>query len=1326
MNKIMHQIATLAILVMMAFTATAQSQGEITGRVLDDKKRPLEFVYVVLVEDDKGKNPTRATPTNADGYYTIKPLSPGKYNVMVKYTGFEIEILSDVQVGAGGKATANFNLDKPKSKDALSKGGAVTIKRNKYVKPLIDKYDNTSGSSTTGEEIKKLATRDVNEVAAAKGGVFLGDNGKISVLGSREDGTQYIIDGVKVNGSPKIASSSIGQLQVMSSGIDAKYGDLVGGVVNITTKDPAGKFAGSVEAITSHFLDNWSYNLANISISGPLVKTKAKDTTFTAKQDRTTILGYFLSGEFQYQRDRSPYLTGMQKISDSSYAKLIATPYRFSSDGSRILQSAELINASDIDTMAYHKNNNEYQARLSGKLNLKISNEYGLTFGGGFDKAVYKQLIDRYTLFNFDNNPSHDDFTYRGFARFRHNIGAAKDTKTAADATAPKAKSVSIGNAYYTFQVDYEKVKNQYYDGDHEYNLWNYGYIGKFERLRAQNVEYKSNEKIFYDSVNYLNMSGYVVASDRDTGVNFTKGTVNALGASITQFYLDMVKDKDAEKYSKTLNAIEQNGGLINGNRSNIFVHGLFHPYARQYNGAAIDRDEEQYRARIDASFDISKTGSGNVNKHAIEFGLEYEQRVLRKYSISPLSLWRLANLQANRHITRNSKEFNPTLHINDGKTQISLQDYVAQLKSGTQTTPFYITDTIVYEQKADAKVQTAFDRNLRSSLGLDVNGTDFIKVDALDPSQMNLNFFSADELLDNWGFTGVTYQGYDPYGNRLSATPSFKDFFTAKDANGNKTRLVDAFRPIYMAGYIQDKFQFEDLSFNVGLRIDRYDANQKVLKDKYSLYAAKTIGDLSSDDVKKFGAAPTNLTSAATVYTDKTENPSKVTGYREGDFWYDPQGNLISSPQSIISASGGNIQPYLLNSGPGSDRFNNMADSAYDPDASFTDFAPKWNFMPRLQFSFPLIKDERGEAKSLFFAHYDILTQRPDANRSFANARDWYLAFGKNFYSAVNNPNLKNQTTIDFQMGFKQLLSANTAITIATYYREFRDQIQFTKVVGAFPKEYFTYGNIDFGTSKGIQIDYEMRPTETNNLRIKVGYTLGFAEGTGSDNRTQFSLIESGNNNLRLISALNYDARHNLTISADYRFGARIDATRSTYVGPTGVWEKILQNFGVNIMANLRSGTPYTEQSNVSNAALISPNIRANTKGNINTARLPSRINVNLKIDKSFVFKTKLIEGRIQKSYDMNVYLQIKNLFNSENVRSVYRYTGNYDDDGYIASAAGLIEIAAKNAELPGSGDSYRDLYKVALGMPTDDGSGRLSNLAAPRTIQFGINFNF
>ena len=50
----------------------------------------------------------------------------------------------------------------------------------------------------------------------------------------------------------------------------------------------------------------------------------------------------------------------------------------------------------------------------------------------------------------------------------------------------------------------------------------------------------------------------------------------------------------------------------------------------------------------------------------------------------------------------------------------------------------------------------------------------------------------------------------------------------------GYYTRPIQAFEPIYISGYVMDKFTFDDIIFNVGVRVDRFDANQQVLKDPY------------------------------------------------------------------------------------------------------------------------------------------------------------------------------------------------------------------------------------------------------------------------------------------------------------------------------------------------------------------------------------------------------------------------------------------------------------------------------------------------------------
>jgi hypothetical protein len=58
------------------------------------------------------------------------------------------------------------------------------------------------------------------------------------------------------------------------------------------------------------------------------------------------------------------------------------------------------------------------------------------------------------------------------------------------------------------------------------------------------------------------------------------------------------------------------------------------------------------------------------------------------------------------------------------------------------------------------------------------------------------------------------------------------------------------------------------------------------------------------------------------------------------------------------------------------------------------------------------------------------------------------------------------------------------------------------------------------------------------------------------------------------------------------------------------------------------------------------------------------------------------------KKRSNVNVYVQMQNLLDAKNIISVYRATGNPDDDGYLTSSAAQNSIDARN-----SPDAFRYL---------------------------------
>jgi outer membrane receptor protein involved in Fe transport len=589
--------------------------------------------------------------------------------------------------------------------------------------------------------------------------------------------------------------------------------------------------------------------------------------------------------------------------------------------------------------------------------------------------------------------------------------------------------------------------------------------------------------------------------------------------------------------------------------------------------------------------------------------------------------------------------------------------------------------DTINYDRLFVADEQSDFDRNLRDALGLDASGTDFIDVDSYDPSTYSISMFSEDELLNN-GSSYAVYYGYDIYGNKNNGDASLSNFFKEEGSQ----RLIAPFNPIYTAGYIQDKFAIDDLIFNVGVRVDRYDANQKVLKDQHLLYSAYTAG--ADMDLINSTDIPSTIGNDYVVYVDDVDNPSAIVGYRnnDGDTWYNAEGLAISDPSLLAEAAGGNIAPYLKDA-------ESAARGIVNVNEVFEDYTPQVVFMPRIAFSFP-ISDE-----AQFFAHYDVLTQRPPEGNRLEPVD--YLFMADRVGARLNNPNLKPEKNVDYELGFAKTLSLKSALKISAFYKELRDMVQITNVLSAYPAQYYTYGNIDFSTVKGMSVNYDLR--RTNNVQMTANYTLQFADGTGSSATSGADLAETGQPNLRTLSPLDYDQRHAVSASVDYHYGEGKD-----YNGPLLFGAKVFENAGANVMLSAGSGTPYSKQSNITQEAASGINDRSTLEGSLNGSRLPWQFRINAKVNKEFEIK-----WSDKKSSRLNVYVQVQNLLDAKNIMSVYRATGNPDDDGYLTSAAAQNSINGRNDP-----ESFRYLYSLAVNNP--------SHYSLPRMWRAGISFQF
>jgi outer membrane receptor protein involved in Fe transport len=1232
---IRNLLLTIGLLLTAGLSVFAQS-GSLSGKVIDkDTKEPIPFVNIIV---ELGGTQAGGSSSDFDGKYTIKPISPGKYDIKATFVGYKPVLIKGVII----KSDQITFWDIPMESTMIN---IETFEVIDYKVPLIDKDKTSVGATVTSEEIAKMPNRSANAIATTVGGVFSADGERGSVRGQRAEGTVMYIDGIRVRGSSSLPESAIEQVSVILSGVPAQYGDATGGIINVTTKGPSREFGAGLEIQTSQFLDAYGYNRAGLNMQGPLLWNKDKTSS---------LLGYFIAGEMVYKQDGRPTATGVYKVKDDVLRQLEQNPLRLTGSGFGTYYNTNFIGKEDLEFSKSTFNTNNIDVNLSGKIDIKTGPNINLSLGGSVNYSDGRDFSFTQGMFNADKNYQVIDNTWRVFARFTQRFPADRESKSL------------IKNIFYTLQADFTKFDQTYQDPDHKDNLFNYGYLGKYETQKIRSYEFS------YDTISQK--TAFIHNGFRDTLVAFTPGSVNPITANYTRQYYELYPESI---YHDNLNNIISGGGLLNG-MSAPSVYGLWGSPGSNSSGNLPEYrkiDNEQYAINFNASADI-----GN---HALQFGAIYEQRTDRNYSYNPSGLWDLMRGLTNSHIAQLDVN-NPNLVYLDG----------------------VFMDTIYYDRKYDAQSQRVFDINLRQKLGLPVDGTDWIDIDSYDINTQTLNYydengtlktaalsealsidmFTPDELFNN-GDNLASYRGYTYNGNRIKSkdTPSFDDFFTKRDENGNFTREIAPFAPVYIAGYIQDKFAFDDLIFNIGVRVDRFDANQKILTDPYTLYPALSVAEVSD-----LGSHPQNMGNDYVVYVDNVTQPTAIMGYRNGDTWYNAEG-LVDTDPSIALDAGNGVTPYLK------DR-NNIAVTS----DAFSDYEPQISVMPRISFSFP-ISDE-----ALFFAHYDVLTQRPTYALAI-NPLDYYFlpVLGS---PTISNPNLKPEKTIDYELGFQQRLTNSSSLTLSAYYREIRDQIQAYRYTAAYPKTYYSYNNIDFSTVKGLTVTYDLR--RTSNARVRASYTLQFANGTGSDPEFAKGLIQTGQPNLRTLFPLSFDRRHALNLMLDYRFaegkeynGPVIRRTKTDAAGAEVVkTTQLLKNTGVNFTIFGGSGTPYTRSSKIvpiGQSGII--------KGSVSGSRLPWQFRIDGRVDKDINIHWG--EGK-RESY-LNVYVQVLNILDSKNIMGVYAATGNPDDDGYLAAAEYQNLI---NTQL--DPQAYRDLYSIRINSPF--------NYSSPRQIRLGITFNF
>ena len=1206
------------------------SQGTLTGTITDAKTgEPMPFVNVIVEQSGQQKG---GAQTDLDGNFQIKPLNAGNYDVIATFVGYKKAMKTGVRVTATGYSPGGSIALEPTAQQI----DEVVV--TGYVVPLLESGTAESGKRITNEDIDKMAANTVDAIIATVGGISDDDGGAGTARG--ESGMVTYVNGVAKKGSVNIPKQAIAEIQVILGGTPARYGESIGGTTNITLRPPESKFNGMLRYQTSEPLDSRGYHRLEFYLSGPVYKKKSSDGI------EKSIIGFRLSGFNGYTQDplSRPKDNYYYMLKESKQTFLNANPLTFDPATGAVYNTASSLRLSDFEQVGRKPNMWSNSIYLEGGLDIRFSDNSILQVNGEYVNSIGKDPTYASMLINNANNSETKGNSFQVMADFTQKFSSPSETS-------------KIKNIIFNMNGSYNRSFEETYNTNHGDDLFKYGYVGTF-KTHKRNTYALTRMEIGGVMQDVMEHNGWL-----DYQVDFTPSDANP---ELSRYTWQLYNDPSFSSIRSSLinyDFIRSYLGLTNGDMPGS----IYQMFPSDFTWTNVGTPQRGFSKSETQFVFLSAKVSADIGNHSLEFGFQYDQATYRAYSLTASSLWTIMKQEANAHILYRDLE-NP---IVDNSGSIP-----------------YVT----YNRSYDQASQTYFDRALREKLGLDVAGTDFIDIDNYDPSTFSMDMFSADELFNNGGDNSIVgYYGYDHRGNVVKGKQNLQNFFSDPT-----NRTLGAWQPIYMAGYVQDQFYFKDLIFNIGFRVDRFDGNQMGLKDNYLLYSSYTAGELDIPN------RPSSIGDDYVVYVNSlsgnttTSDASKdgfIRGYRNGNTWYNANGEIVSNPTDISGASG---QPLPFRKG----ELNDTGLPYKISTDAFEDYKPQVIVMPRIAFSFPV------SDKSEFKASYDMIARRPQNNWR-ANYVD-YLFMERQSGKTLTNPNLKPEKITNYELGFTQVLSKSTVLILSAYYKETRDLIALVQYVGADPTSlYYTFGNQDFRTTKGVTVTYEIK--RSKNLRLNANYTLQYAEGTtGLPKSTIVSLIQAGYPNIKMLYPISDDRRHEFKLQLDFRYqggdkyngptSKRIVTDKST--GEERVkLTKWFQNFGVNITGVAQSGRPYTKYYSNTQRSIV---------GSFNGARLPWIFRVDLNIDKSYDIK---IGNKVTQ---LNLFARVNNVLNIKNISSVFGVTGDPDDNGYLTDPETQTIIATQLSE-----NSFRDYYSMYL-------NNVEYNYQRPRMIYLGVAYTF
>ncbi len=238
-------IIAIVFLLLLSFTRDGYTaNGKIAGRVYDkETTQPLPGANVFIESIWQfGKEikleMTLGAATDGEGYFVILNVSPGTYNIKATMMGYMNLVVQRIRVNIDRTTTVDFALE-PK---AIEMDEIQVVAEREIIKPDVSGTQEIILSDRIAETPVLRLDEFVNKIKGVE--LVAGYDGHgLSIRGGTIRETDVRLDGISIrdprseNSYLSLNSTSVEELQVLTGGFEAKYGDFRSGLVNVVSRE---------------------------------------------------------------------------------------------------------------------------------------------------------------------------------------------------------------------------------------------------------------------------------------------------------------------------------------------------------------------------------------------------------------------------------------------------------------------------------------------------------------------------------------------------------------------------------------------------------------------------------------------------------------------------------------------------------------------------------------------------------------------------------------------------------------------------------------------------------------------------------------------------------------------------------------------------------------------------------------------------------------------------------------------------------------------------------------------------------------------------------